>query len=374
MSQDNNTVLQTFDDTSHYTRNHFQSTAFNQLSNLSATIEQLENENRDLKVRVSELEEENRKLKSEVAPHDKQQLRDRLQNIKSMCDECESILGIKHLSLKQQIGYHSQGQVQNHVHLRPQNGENMMAAFNFGSQSMLTTKPPTPERMVEETNGPPSPSNSHENSIGGGNNDFPSFTVWVAWRGRPSTDAPLRQIFGGLDIKDVRPSPNKSFAHIDFSTADSMHKALARDGEDIPNFGHLRVEKGNPHPSRPMGKNHSLPSSSSSPLSSSSLQSPNSPQSHSSPNQPSFSSPPLPPHTPTSFSDNRPRQQNQQNRKNDYVRGGYPNAFNRQNSSSNNYEEDLENQNKAMSIKGWQDMAAQGTTSIPNHQEHKADM
>ena len=48
----------------------------------------------------------------------------------------------------------------------------MIPVFNFGAQSMLT-KPPTPERMVEETNGPPSPSNSHENSIGGGNNDFP---------------------------------------------------------------------------------------------------------------------------------------------------------------------------------------------------------
>ncbi|CAG8510937.1 1488_t:CDS:10 [Paraglomus occultum] len=485
MSQENNNDVQAFEDTSHYTRNHYQSTSLNQLTNsISSAVSQLEAENRVSKKIVKNgrfvdddgFENPGQKAprgksKSEIlitkkkiarstfkycqtiakktsrktignmdwhseAPIDKQALHERLQTIKTMCELCESILGIK-----PSIGYHPQGQAQNHLQMRPQNGEGLMPTFPFGAHSMLTTKPPTPERMVEETNRPSSPSHSHDNStsvnlvdnfspafldIGDTdeqtnnyNNDnkpnlqMPSlnginnnnrrnnfnnynngssssnnsinnnsykkksaFTVWVAWRGRPSSDAQLRQIFSGLDIKDVRPSPNKSFAHIDFSTAESMNKALERNNEDIPNFGHLRVEKGNPHPRPTMGKNHSLPSSSSTPQSSSSLQSPNSPQSHSSPKQPLFSSIPPLSQTPTSFPDNRPRQQNQQNRKNEYNRGAYSTAFtSRQNSSNINFDDGMDENQKASSIKSWQDMAAQsqGTTSIPNHQEHKGN-
>ncbi|KAG9288203.1 hypothetical protein G9A89_020509 [Geosiphon pyriformis] len=80
------------------------------------------------------------------------------------------------------------------------------------------------------------------------NNRKSAYTAFVSWTGQMSADV-LRSLFKKEDVKDIRQSPNKSFAHIDFTSDDALKRALELNGMSLAEHGvpgALRVEKGKP--------------------------------------------------------------------------------------------------------------------------------
>ncbi|CAG8569422.1 5536_t:CDS:2, partial [Ambispora gerdemannii] len=79
------------------------------------------------------------------------------------------------------------------------------------------------------------------------------FTAFVSWHGTMQQQV-LRSLFPEDDVQDIRHSPIKSFAHIDFNSLDALNRALKKHGLPLQNYGvigNLRVERG-----RPRGNNN----------------------------------------------------------------------------------------------------------------------